>query len=376
MRSLGYAIAAGVLLMATSAQAGYEIDALARGNSAVRLDDGAPQTRKLGDNKVQSMGQGGSADAFVSTSGDSISFKSGVATVGDDARSFSVSGVDLTIVNTGSQGLQLNNFHSTIVPAGMGFFLQDRSGSTIPANIFTDYGQTDAASWANVFDVVGENTPFARVGFAFDIYGDGYDAAAVYDPFAEGHVNGSIYTLSGYVELSFDGLGALQRNEHITAAQSAMPSFQVAANNAVAYGYDWQATDIGLELSKFLAPDESTNLYYRTAVYADTAFGCLPGGLTCLVAYSGFGDPIGRGGGISSLAARGFGPMAEPGNCMEGPNCTIKGLVFNPDPIQGISFDVTTVQGGVPEPATWLMMIAGFGLMGAALRRRRLLSYS
>jgi len=28
--------------------------------------------------------------------------------------------------------------------------------------------------------------------------------------------------------------------------------------------------------------------------------------------------------------------------------------------------------GGVPEPATWAMMIAGFGLAGATLRRRRL----
>ena len=29
------------------------------------------------------------------------------------------------------------------------------------------------------------------------------------------------------------------------------------------------------------------------------------------------------------------------------------------------------VTGGVPEPATWTMLIAGFGLAGAALRRRR-----
>lgn len=32
---------------------------------------------------------------------------------------------------------------------------------------------------------------------------------------------------------------------------------------------------------------------------------------------------------------------------------------------------VTNIQGGVPEPATWSLMISGFGLAGAALRRRR-----
>ena len=30
--------------------------------------------------------------------------------------------------------------------------------------------------------------------------------------------------------------------------------------------------------------------------------------------------------------------------------------------------------GGVPEPASWALMISGFGLMGAALRRRRMLA--
>ena len=32
---------------------------------------------------------------------------------------------------------------------------------------------------------------------------------------------------------------------------------------------------------------------------------------------------------------------------------------------------VTQVGGGVPEPATWALMISGFGLAGAVLRRRR-----
>ena len=32
---------------------------------------------------------------------------------------------------------------------------------------------------------------------------------------------------------------------------------------------------------------------------------------------------------------------------------------------------VTVVPGGVPEPATWALMLSGFGLAGAVLRRRR-----
>jgi hypothetical protein len=41
----------------------------------------------------------------------------------------------------------------------------------------------------------------------------------------------------------------------------------------------------------------------------------------------------------------------------------------NPDS-EGIILDNFEFSGGVPEPATWVMMIAGFGLAGAALRRR------
>lgn len=36
------------------------------------------------------------------------------------------------------------------------------------------------------------------------------------------------------------------------------------------------------------------------------------------------------------------------------------------------SLGLDTIAGATPEPATWLMMIFGFGLVGSALRRRRL----
>jgi len=39
-----------------------------------------------------------------------------------------------------------------------------------------------------------------------------------------------------------------------------------------------------------------------------------------------------------------------------------------------ISDNPVTAPGAVPEPATWALMIAGFGLVGAALRRRPVLA--
>ena len=35
------------------------------------------------------------------------------------------------------------------------------------------------------------------------------------------------------------------------------------------------------------------------------------------------------------------------------------------------AFEIDTIAGGVPEPATWAMMIGGFGLIGFASRRRK-----
>jgi hypothetical protein len=42
----------------------------------------------------------------------------------------------------------------------------------------------------------------------------------------------------------------------------------------------------------------------------------------------------------------------------------------------GVFFDNVSVSGAVPEPASWALMIGGFGLTGAALRRRRASSFA
>ncbi|HEY3948988.1 PEPxxWA-CTERM sorting domain-containing protein [Phenylobacterium sp.] len=57
------------------------------------------------------------------------------------------------------------------------------------------------------------------------------------------------------------------------------------------------------------------------------------------------------------------------------PTFTVEGDFADRWTIQGIPVDTSTPgPGGVPEPATWALIIAGFGLAGVNLRRRRALS--
>ena len=52
-------------------------------------------------------------------------------------------------------------------------------------------------------------------------------------------------------------------------------------------------------------------------------------------------------------------------------------LVFSGNDVGGdhnVGFDAVSVTGAVPEPATWAMMIAGFGMIGVGVRSRRKMS--
>ena len=96
----------------------------------------------------------------------------------------------------------------------------------------------------------------------------------------------------------------------------------------------------------------------------------------------GFGDGNGNGGlgplnpgnGYYDSAAHAFANAAPVANAFTlGAISNVKFWILDDylgDNSGGISLSVTGA-GGVPEPGTWSLLIAGFGMIGAVLRRRR-----
>ncbi|WP_296600362.1 PEPxxWA-CTERM sorting domain-containing protein [Phenylobacterium sp.] len=348
MRSLGYTIAAGALLMGAPALAQDVGVTVGQADSAVQQGEVvAPWGAGAG--MLNINGRGGSAESIVEITTTHASFESGVAVSGKQSSAVSSSGVDVTLTNTSTYDVvAIEDFGSTIIPAGLGFYLADRTGQAIDNNIFTGYGQTlSGNTLASLFDEAGVGV-FAMAGFDFAITSG----------------DTTLYSMEGSLALSFDGDGYLHTTYNLTDASGRLNGFTTAYNNSLALAYAWDATNIVVPLNAILESGQSMSLQYRTNVYAYSDVDCVTTNVACLVAYSGFGDPIGRGGGVS-LAARGMRQQQayKP----------ITGIVFDPqsiDPFQGIA------STPVPEPATWLSMIMGFGLLGAALRRRRVLAYS
>jgi len=349
MRGLGYAAAIGALLVCASAQA-QTIDAtgLASGeivNGTNTISVGA------GENKFVSNGEGGSVEALVSITTSTVSFESGVAVSGSFAEATSFSGVDVTVTNVSDGLLSIQNFGSTIIPAGLGFYLQDRDGAAIDNNIFTGYGQTNTGfTFADLDPSVPDGEAFAFSDFEFSVVSN----------------EATLYSLSGSLALYRDGDNVFA-DYNLDAAAGALAGFVTAYDTPFALAYAWDSTDIVIPLDALLETGGSQVIQYRTRVTSRTRTDCITE-VTCLVAYSGFGDPIGRGGGADFAAAA----FAFDGPSISAIN-TITGIVFDPQSFQPFRF----LDGDpIPEPSTWMTLILGFGVLGAALRRRRAPSYS
>lgn len=363
MRRLGAAaLAAGALISAGSAAQAQVTGVITHssatvgfrpspGNNGITIFNGEQLAGTLGSN---AFGSGGSYSATSQLAQNFVEFENGNATGGSLAHITSITTVDITFRNDGETAV-VPTLHSTITAAGMGIF----NGSECLNNITSCTASANFPGAFRDFQSFGESNEnkIAGAGFSFRIL-------------AGGKV---IYELGGRVALVYDGL--TDQNVVISDfgdASTRLNNFRLVSDPASQreYSFAWDQTDfeVGFPPGTLLLPGESSTLTYETVVTSFTETDCytlLTG--ACMVAYSSFGDPIGRGGSVKPQARPALSALAAVDLPESDP------IGFN-----AFKFDYPTYKDGiltfklasaVPEPQTWAMMIAGFGLTGLMIRR-------
>lgn len=287
--------------------------------------------------------------------GQQILFVNGNATSGSNALATSTTSLDVTFTNDSLEAVD-TTLQSTILPAGFGLFV---GSAGCAAGVITSCSEAvGGPDFAN-FPYNGANVlgPLAFASFDFQI-SSGRQV---------------LYTLSGSIALvrnSPNGNNVLVTN--IADAANALSGFSLVtpAGSPTALAFVWDSTDIDLSLGT-LAAGESRVLTYTTTTSTLThSFGT---GGCGLVAFSEFGDPVGRGGSIPPPT---FARLAAPSDPCAGGDTgglTLQRPSLFRLPVPTFEDGVLSVfvDSTVPEPATWAMLVMGFGLAGAAQRRRR-----
>jgi hypothetical protein len=320
----------------------------------------------------------GSGASYASTSqvdDTIIYFKNGNASSGQFTYSKSTTLVDVSFTNT-SQNAITPTLISQIVPAGFGIFVGPNScaadpQSCNPADValgnFNSFSPVTAGGVPSLPDTSDDLLSFAKV--TFRVYTDSGDGLAL------------AYDLTGELSLSYGGgfgedniLSAI-----ISPELEGLNDFKLISlpGSLDFLGYSWDTTDVDVVFLQPLASGDVGRLRYETIVETYSRTTCLNGGTSsCLVSYSAFGDPpraTARPSGARPLGdgAKGFAGLnnEEPGGLFFD-KFAFERPVFNPE-TGDVSYPLI---GRVPEPDSWALMIAGFGLVGASMRQRRRLA--
>jgi hypothetical protein len=380
----------GAALLAMTATAAAKADPAVTNirvsNSAYVINDigelanvaqGPSATSLFAKGPVGNVSDGGSDfNSFVDVGRTAISFESSNAIAGRSIYSSAGSQVEFDFNNDTDGHIA---FHSTITPAGLGFYLANVNGDCA----FQGCGEAVGSSLSSLRPN-SDSSYIGSVGFDFHVQ----------DTFFDGEVTRTVdlFSVQGSLDLSYNdrcdgvcitrnlGSGVFGDGTGARGLLSGFTQSTLDGDNAI-LGYAWDETDVFASLGSGLH-----HITYSTSVFSGISADCLSGG-ACLVGFSGFGDPVGRGGGIDSadealtafdfLSSMGF----SDGPVMGGPDLSagsgaLTGIRFTPETlgipryVNGMLVFDTTV-AGVPEPASWATMILGFGLAGAMLRRRR-----
>lgn len=293
---------------------------------------------------------GGGFEASVDVAPDSIFFRNGALSLGAIGVIASATRLDVLLTNDTAAPLLFRSIESVIIPAGFGFYNAVVAGACSPlsptacgsiAGPGTGFSALVRPAEAGVGDLLG------RVGFAFEVQVDGIAQFALGSSLAL--VHDPVFGANRFVESFGDGPSLLAGWRQTSAP-----------GDGAVIGYAFDTTRVTVDLGgQLIAPGETRTVTFLSLVFAET-HAIIPSGGNplALLGYAAFGDPpIGRPGGGGSLAG-----------------IEIGGLRFAPPSfvLDRLVFPVVGGGGVIPEPATWAMLIAGFGLVGGVARRRGL----
>ena len=373
MGRIGFALACGALLAGTSAYAQVSnITSSASTQFFFPLQDDPidPFGPTTGGTFSLSTFGGGDYRSYVDVGDASISFESADVVSGPGVQARSRTMVAFDFRNDSADAVR---FDSLITPAGMGFYMANLD----PMCRFSSCPEAVGARLSDLTLSSLDSPNLGKVKFEFSIQDNGKD----------------LYRVMGSLALRI-GPGGYYVDSQLEDAMVKLSGFTqstLASDNAI-LGYAWDATPVHFDLASGLH-----HLTYSTSVFSSSGANPVSCGAS-LVSFVGFGDPIGRGGGVESasedlagfdsfIGGTSFKAFSESAAGATGSTCPSAtpgsgGLQgFKPKPssfekpifVDGVLRYGIKMSAAVPEPATWAMMILGFGVVGMAARRRRMM---
>jgi hypothetical protein len=151
---------------------------------------------------------------------------------------------------------------------------------------------------------------------------------------------------------------------------AAMPAIGVGGNSSC-FGY--VSSRINVNNATLSTPNLSSISFYWGSIDTYNFVDVLGAGGATIFSFAGSALPPSNGNQGQPATNRRVNVIAGPGEVITGLRLRSEGVAFEFDSFAAAEV-INPGGGAVPEPATWAMLLAGFGLVGVSARRRRTLA--